>query len=386
MKTREDDWRILWIRRGWMGGEPLDGAGRRGFRIRRTDRFVEGEIVRVRSTADEVRAEVVASRIDPAYSPGPRPRLEEYVLEENDPALGPYFVFEQPLEEWSQYRWYSGMPSFPVDETKRQRTRCREWMERHPLFLEPRVRMAELEWFRGRFDRSRKYLESAWKTAMMAFPRGFSGTIDYRNGPNIILFVLAETYARALAGTGRESEAIEILRFLLARDRPGTWDGDGMLLPLLLRAGHLDELAEELTAADDLGADEYLRALLLLDEGDRAGAAKAVCRGAAANPLVLRALFAVAPDTVPFRERRYGLAWSAALHAGLTAREWRKRNALLFLTELLAIPAFYRALETAVALAKEEDRKLEGPPARREIRACFSRCVREAAVRPFVRA
>jgi hypothetical protein len=382
------EFRVLWIRRSWVGLAHLDSAERLGCRVVQANRLVEGEIVSLGPEGADGRREVVRSRIDPGYGPGPGYGLREYTLPEIDPALGPYFELIEPVSMDVQEQFYGRIDTFPSIRMQNQVRVCRKLIEEQPPFILPLHRLGEVEWLRGRREKALKYLWTGYRLGRAAIPVGFKGTIDNRNGANAPLFMVATDLIKALAHFGREAEALELMADLLRLDRPLTFDADGMLAPLLLRAGRIDELKHGFDKVRTLDEHEFVHALLLFEEGRVLDAVRAICRGMRANPLMLNGLVKRQDGgcEVPFREGPYGFGPDAELFTSLIASEWKRRDAFPFLLRVAAVPEFRLAWFRASAAARESDAVMpvqrSGDP-KRVFRQCFSDRVTAAAVASF---
>lgn len=351
------EFRVLWVRRSWVGLSHLDSAEKLGARVVRANRLVEGEIVSLGAEGADGRREVVRSRIDPGYGPGPGYGLAEYSLSECEPEFAPYFALVEPLPESVVAGFYRRIPSFPVHRVPFQVRLCRDAIEQRPPFILPLHRLGEIEWLRGRHKKAFKYLKSAFQLGRAAIPPGFVGTLDWRNGANIPFFWVATDLIKALAHFGRDHEALGVLFDLSAMDRPGTWDADGLLIPLLLRAGHTTELGEILDSPTDLGVHEFVRALFHFRDGREADAVRALCSGMRTNPLMLTALLDREHGTlnVPFREGPYSRGSDAELFAALTAAAWRYERGYRFLERVMTVPHFRDAWQVASEVARDAD-------------------------------
>jgi hypothetical protein len=262
-------------------------------------------------------------------------------------------------------------------------------LEKHPPFIEPLHRLGQIEWLRGRREKALKYLCAAFELGRAAMPYGLEGTLPEANGDNGPFYDAATDLLKALAHFRRDDEALDVMGALYRLDRTGTWDPEGLAVPLMLRAGRITSLEEP---EDDLlrgcGFVEFIRALLCLRDGRERQAVRAVCRGVRANPLLLTSLLDRddGRGDVPFREGPCGFEPEAELHAALTAPLWKREGGFPFLRRLHALPWFREALEQAGRAARDADRV---PPPRTGnaalpiFRACFSETVTEMSVEEF---
>jgi len=409
------EYRILFIRRDRVGLRDLDSSDRFCCRVSGVRRYVEGEIVQfgpsfpadLRGFPADLRGfpadlggspadlncprPIVSSRIDPGYAPGEWPGLDTYTLPEHDPTYAPYFGLRPSVAPEVEEKFYCrAASSVHVKPASRVRI-CRGIIEKDPLFIDPYRVLGQVEWNRGRRDKARKYLETGWKIAGLAFPPGFTGTFDGRNGQNVPVFWVGMEYAKVLTDCGREDEALEILEFLARIDRPGGWSSDGIDLPILLRAGRIAHVARVVEQDANLGSGEFIRALLLFEDGRDEDAIRAVICGLISNPLLLDALLEPWNGkkrlTVPLQDGRDRFAYLAALHASLTLAAWRERGMLPRLKALKVLPDFSRALERAVELARGHDLRTGAILLRtpwEEFEECFPDPVIEATVRAGV--
>ena len=383
------EYRILFTRRDWVGLRDLDSRHRFGCRVIDVLRYVEGEIVQFGPAppADSsCPRPIVSSRIDPGYAPGAWPYLDTYSLPGNDPAFAPYHALVQGVSPDVEERFYERAAFYGGAKPASRVRICRGIIEKTPLFIDPYQVLGEIEWNRGRRDRARKYLETGWKIARMAFPPDFTGTFDGRNGQNTPVFWVGTDYAKVLAHFNREDEALEILEFLARIDRPGGWYRDGIDLPILLRAGRMDHVRRVVESGGELGPGEFVRALVFFEDGRDEEAIRAVICGLVSNPLLLDAMLLPGKRVppVPLQDGPDAFAYLASLHASLMLPAWRERKLIARLTALKRLPDFAEALARAVELARGHDTRTGETFSRspwKGFEECFPKTVVEATVR-----